>query len=259
MNSFLIETLAIGDELLTGKIADTNSSFVGQCLFEKGLRLSRLNVIPDEKKAIQKVISEIASRAQVAVCFGGLGPTSDDITALSVSELIQKPLKTDAPSKEKLIAFLKARNRQVTEHTLKQVLIPEETEAIPNGVGGFGLAPGFSFVHKHCHFYFLPGVPNEMQSMFKNWVLPRILASAPPQGEIENTVWRCIGIVESEVQRLMVPIEKSLPQGMWLGYRTRFPENYLYLYSKKQESSQNPNQFEVWKNEIEKISNPFCY
>lgn len=255
MNLFPIETLAIGDELLTGKIADTNSAFVGQCLFEKGLRLSRQNVVPDEKKAIQSALREIAQRAKVAICFGGLGPTSDDITAAVVAETIGKRLVTDEVSKEKLIAFLKARNRQVTEQTLKQVLIPEGTEVILNGVGGFGLAPGFSFLFKECTFFFLPGVPSEMNQMFKNSVLPKILTLAPEQGEIESRVWRCIGIVESEVQRLMVPIEKSLPEGMWLGYRTRFPENYLYLYSKKH----NTSSLNLWVDQIEKLLSPFCY
>ncbi len=259
MNLFAIETLAIGDELLTGKIADTNSAFVGQCLFEKSLRLSRQNVVPDEKKAIQSTFKEIAQRAKVAICFGGLGPTSDDITAATVAEILGRPLVTDELSKDKMIAFLKARNRQVTEQTLKQVLVPQGTEVIPNGVGGFGLAPGFSFVFESCTFFFLPGVPNEMNQMFKNFVLPKVLALAPEQSEVVSRVWRCIGIVESEVQRLMVPIEKSLPAGMWLGYRTRFPENYLYLYSKKEKSPHSSQSLDFWTQKIETLLAPFCY
>jgi len=259
MSLFAIETLAIGDELLTGKIADTNSAFVGQCLFEKGLRLSRQNVIPDDKKAIQSVFKEIAQRAKAAICFGGLGPTSDDITAATIAEILEKPLVTDEVSKDKMVAFLKARNRQVTEQTLKQVLVPQGTEVIPNGVGGFGLAPGFSCVFEGCTFFFLPGVPNEMNQMFKDFVLPKILSLAPEKGEIESRVWRCIGIVESEVQRLMVPIEKSIPEGMWLGYRTRFPENYLYLYSRKGHSAQHGSSLDLWAQKIETLLAPYCY
>lgn len=84
MNLFSIETLAIGDELLTGKIADTNSAFVGQVLFENGFRLSRQNVIPDEKKSIQSSIQEISKRAKVAVCFGG---SAQPLTTLQLSVL----------------------------------------------------------------------------------------------------------------------------------------------------------------------------
>ena len=257
MNSLLIvETLAIGDELLTGKIADSNSAFVGGVLFENGFRLSRQNVIPDEKKAIQSAIGELASRAQVVVCFGGLGPTSDDITAAAVAELIQKPLLEDPASRERLIAYLHSRQRSLTEQTLKQVRVPEGSEVIPNLVGA---APGFRISMGQCQFFFLPGVPDEMKPMFHQSVMSAIKKNSSIAGEVESSVWRCIGIVESEVQRLMDPIESALPDGMWLGYRTRFPENYLYLYCHAPDPQKRKSLIEKWKPEIESRLAPFCY
>jgi nicotinamide-nucleotide amidase len=252
----MIETLAIGDELLTGKISDTNSSFVGSTLFSKGYRLIRQNVILDDSVAIISAIKEISQRAKVAICFGGLGPTSDDITAITVAQLLQKTLITDEPSKTRMIAFLEARGRKVTEPTLKQVLVPEGTQVIPNFVG---LAPGFSFSLNGCLFFFLPGVPSEMKPMFEETVLPLIQTVMPVAGEVESRVWRCIGIVESEVQRLMTPIEKKLPQGVWLGYRTRFPENYLYLYCLDNDPSSRAKKLDAWTKEIESLISPFCY
>jgi len=257
LNSLLIvETLAIGDELLTGKIADSNSAFVGGALFENGFRLSRQNVIPDEKKAIQSAIGELAARAHVVVCFGGLGPTSDDITAAVVAELIQKPLVEDPASRERLIAYLNSRQRSLTEQTLKQVRVPEGSEVIPNFVGA---APGFRISLGQCQFFFLPGVPDEMKPMFHHSVMSVIKRNSPVSGEVESCVWRCIGIVESEVQRLMDPIESSLPDGMWLGYRTRFPENYLYLYCHAPDPQKRKSLIEKWKPEIESRLEPFCY
>ncbi len=256
MNLFSIETLAIGDELLTGKIADTNSAFVGQVLFENGFRLSRQNVIPDEKKSIQSSIQEISKRAKVAVCFGGLGPTSDDITAVCVAELLGVSLETNEAAKNRLIEYLTARKRQVTEHTMKQVVIPRGADVIANQVG---LAPGFSFSYQGCRFFFLPGVPDEMKPMFTESVLRSLISLAPAQGQVENFLWRCIGIVESEMQRLMVPIEKSLPEGMWLGYRTRFPENYLYLYCMEEDEAVRKQKLSEWKSKIEPLVAAFCY
>jgi len=256
MKFFPIETLAIGDELLTGKIADTNSAFVGQSLFENGFRLSRQNVVPDEKKSIQDSIQEISRRSKAAICFGGLGPTSDDITSAVVAELLGRPLETNEAAKERLIEYLTARKRQVTEQTLKQVVVPQGSDVIPNGVG---LAPGFSFSFQGCHFFFLPGVPDEMKPMFIKSVFPKIVSLAPAQGEVESYLWRCIGIVESELQRLMVPIEKNLPDGMWLGYRTRFPENYLYLYCMEENKDLRNQKLCEWKSKIETWVSPFCY
>ncbi|NBX75316.1 MAG: CinA family nicotinamide mononucleotide deamidase-related protein [Proteobacteria bacterium] len=256
MNFFSIETLAVGDELLTGKIADTNSAYVGQVLFENGFRLSRQNVIPDEKKSIQSSIQEISKRAKAAICFGGLGPTSDDITAACVSELLGVPLEVNEAAKTRLIEYLSARKRQVTEQTLKQVAIPRTVEVIPNYAG---LAPGFSFSYQGCHFFFLPGVPDEMKPMFSASVLPKLVSLAPPQGQVESFLWRCIGIVESELQRLMVSIEKKLPEGMWLGYRTRFPENYLYLYCMEENENLRTQKIDEWKSQIEPLVAPYCY
>lgn len=257
MNSLRrIETLAIGDELLTGKIADTNSAFVGGELFSNGLRLVRQNCVLDKKEDILSSINEISKRAQFAICFGGLGPTSDDITAETVACLLDQKLNRDEPSHQRLVDYLKSRNRQVTEQTLKQVMIPEGTNPIPNKVG---LAPGFCFTFQGCNFFFLPGVPAEMKPMITEFVLPQILKQTPEVGKVKSSVWRCIGIVESELQRLMVPIEKHLPSGMWLGYRTRFPENYLYLYSEMKNADEQQKTFQEWMEKIEVLVAPYCY
>lgn len=257
MNSLRrIETLAIGDELLTGKISDSNSTFVGGELFSNGLRLIRQNCVLDKKEDILAAIDEISKRAKFAVCFGGLGPTSDDITAETVAFLLCKKLVRDEPSHQRLIDYLKSRNRQVTEQTLKQVLIPEGTMPIPNHVG---LAPGFYFTYQGCNFFFLPGVPAEMKPMMTEFVLPQILKQSPEVGKVKSSVWRCIGIVESELQRLMVPIEKNLPSGLWLGYRTRFPENYLYLYSEMVNAEEQQKTFQEWMEKIEVLISSYCY
>ena len=83
-----IETLAIGDEILTGRISDTNSTFVANHLFQRGFRLNRQNVVPDDEALMVAGIRETASRADVVVCFGGLGPTSDDKTAEVAARLV---------------------------------------------------------------------------------------------------------------------------------------------------------------------------
>ena len=82
-----IETLAIGDELLIGKISDTNSQFVATQLFSMGLRLSRETVVADDPAAITDAILEGSKRAKVVIVFGGLGPTSDDKTAECVANI----------------------------------------------------------------------------------------------------------------------------------------------------------------------------
>lgn len=227
----ILETIAIGDELLTGKIADTNTAFVGAELFRRGLRLDRSQAIADDIPAIQRVLRECGERADFLICFGGLGPTSDDKTAQCIAELLGTTVVDDPVAMERLKEFASKRNRVVTPQMLKQVKYPSGTDVLFNGVG---LAPGFSCLIGKARAFFLPGVPTEMRPMFLESVLPVIeerLASTGA-GKFLSRVWKCIGIPESELQRLMDPVEAALPASAWLGYRTKFPENHLVLYWK---------------------------
>lgn len=223
-----IETLAIGDEILAGNISDTNSTFVAESLLGSGFFLLRQTVIPDDERAIIDTIKEISDRADIVVCFGGLGPTSDDKTAGCVANILGLGLVAHEPSKEKLARFYQKRNRVLTTHALKQVNYPKGSQPISNSKG---LAPGFRAPLSNCHFYFLPGVPEEMKAMWEEWILPDIITRVAPDRErVLIHRWRCIGIHESELQHVLDPMEAVLPKGSTLGYRTVFPENHVTLY-----------------------------
>jgi len=247
-----IETLAIGDELLVGKIADTNSQFVGRQLFNLGLRLSRETVVADEISEIIAGLKESAGRSKAVIVFGGLGPTSDDRTAESVAKLLDCKLVEDVPSKERLFSVLKKRGRDVTPVILKQVLYPEATKTIPNLKG---LAIGFYFTMGNCTLFFLPGVPMEMEAMFQESVLPE-LKNIFQCSKLWSHTWRCLGIHESQVQEAMNPVEKRLPEGCYLGYRTFFPENHLTLYWSEERKKEG---FESEKIRIGEILKTWVY
>ncbi len=226
---FRIETIAIGDELLTGRIADTNSAYVAGRLFPRGQRLDRITVVADDESQMRTAFSEAAARAQVVICFGGLGPTSDDKTAAVAARFLNSTLIEDAASLERLHAFLKARGRPETPQVRKQIQLPRGARPLLNSVG---LAPGFAFAVGETDFYFLPGVPAEMKVMFSDFVLPELeqrLVAAGAETLFSHT-WKCLGIPESELQRRMDATEAALPPQAYLGYRTRFPENHLTLY-----------------------------
>lgn len=225
-----IETIAIGDELLTGKTSDTNSTFVGDALFREGFELAQTTVIPDNVSVIKDTLSEVAHRAQFAVVFGGLGPTSDDKTAEVVRSVLGGGLVEHPESLEKLKTYYSRRGRALNAPSLKQVLYPERAEPLPNSVG---MAPGFQCRIEDCEFAFLPGVPEEMKAMFVQFVMPCLRSRlGKDNSSLLSHSWRCLGVWESELQRIMNPIEAKLPGNAWLGYRTRYPENHLTLYVK---------------------------
>lgn len=254
--SLHLETIAIGDELLTGKISDTNTTFVAAEFFRRGMRLEHSQTVADDEASIQQMLRERGAHSDFVVCFGGLGPTSDDKTALTVARLLGVPLVQDPVSLERLHRRMAERNRPVTPQNLKQVLYPEGSRLLPNSVG---LAPGFQCRIGRGEFFFLPGVPAEMKPMFLQSVLPEV--EARQNGGVEtylSRTWKCLGIPESELQRRMDPIEAILPHQAWLGYRTRFPENHLTLYWRSR-SQADREAFEEKAQELRANLSTFSY
>ena len=251
------ETLAIGDELLTGKVTDTNSTFIAGELFQLGIRLHRSTVVADDEEEMIDALNTIAGRCKVAVVFGGLGPTSDDKTAAVVAKLIGAKLVQHAPSLTRLNQFMAERKREVTATNLKQVLYPDKGRAILNPVG---LAPAFCVQLKECRLYFMPGVPLEMKGIWNETVKKEVAELHHSSGavSVKHHGWRLLGIPESEVQRLMDPVEALLPKGAWLGYRTHFPENHLVLYVSSA-TAQADSVFQTFRVKIAPLVAPFVY
>ncbi len=245
-----VETVAIGDELLTGRIADTNSAFVGSQLFQCGLRLDATQTVADDPREMERLLLDRSKAADFLVCFGGLGPTSDDRTAKTVAEILGVELVEDPSSKQKLLQRIQSRGRALTPQLLKQVVYPNNAEVIPNDVG---LAPGFRCELGKATLFFLPGVPAEMRPMFLRSVLPHLQSKMGGQ-KLLSATWKCLGLAESELQRCMDPIEAELPAGAFLGYRTKFPENHLTLYWRA-----SPADFPIFKGKIHEILAPFAY
>ncbi len=254
--SLVIETIAIGDELLTGKISDTNSTFVAGELFSLGAVVSRQTVIPDQVEVIKRQLDESSRRAQMVICFGGLGPTTDDLTVDCVAELLGGGVTVHPGQKEKLIALYQKQNRPVDETALRQVRYPKKSEPIGNTVG---LAPGFRCELGNCIFFFVPGVPGEMRGMVRTAVKETATQLLGKSGEpLHSHFWRCVGIWESQLQTLMNPLERELPQGAWLGYRTTYPENQLSLYY-RQGKGESLEPFLTMQQKIREAVAPYAY
>ena len=251
--SLRIETLAIGDELLTGKISDTNSTFVAQSLFSIGVPLSQTLVIADDVSQIKKSIQARSGSADILVCFGGLGPTTDDLTVDCVSELLETEAVMDEAQKERLENLYQRRGISVSAQALRQVRYPKACTSFENLVG---LAPGFFCDFNECRVFFLPGVPAEMEPMVLGPVMEyvkKLLGVSRPMG---SCFWRCLGIPESEVQRRMNPVEAKLPSGVWLGYRTSYPEMQVLLYW---DQSQSETSILKLRSQIGQLLNDVCY
>lgn len=177
-----VELINTGSELLLGQTLNTHAQWLGQQLFPLGLRLQRQVAVPDGD-IIREVLQESFPRCDLLLVTGGLGPTSDDITREGVSALLGRPLKRDPAVVEAIRTHLARRERELTEATLRQALVPEGAQVLPNP---FGTAPGLYFTAGPGlpHLFLLPGPPRELHPMWRDHVEPRLralrLGAAPP-------------------------------------------------------------------------------
>lgn len=216
------ELLTIGDELLSGETADTNSHWLDGALEKIGWTVTRHVTVPDDRPVIAHAFREAATRAEVVISSGGLGPTQDDVTMAALAEALCVPLHKD----ERVLDSIKARfaqiGRTMTPNNEQQAMVPEHGEVLDNAKG---TAPGFSGMIGATRIFVLPGVPREMRWMFGQHVAPRIGLEHPAM--LRRTI-KVVGLGESKLEHTIREIVAAEPE-VRFGYRTLFVENHVKL------------------------------
>jgi molybdopterin-biosynthesis enzyme MoeA-like protein len=159
------------------------------------------------------LLQDISQRADCCICTGGLGPTSDDLTAEAVAYAFALPLEFDAIAFAQISRFFAHRNRTMPESNRKQALLPQGAVRIDNE---WGTAPGFSLQYGRCWFVFLPGVPLEMKHLFQQRILPTLSTRFLLQPGQLITI-KTVGLGESAIQERINSIE--IPAQVQLGFR----------------------------------------
>lgn len=217
-----LELLVTGDELLSGAIADTNSAWLLNELVGLGVRALRITTVGDDVPEIAAAIRETASRADVVVVSGGLGPTADDLTAAVAADVAGVPLVTDEPTLKRILARWKARGRPAPPQVTKQAQVPQGAQVLENGEG---TAPGFRLRIGRADCWFFAGVPREFRHLCATHLFP--VLSTRADRVIRRVTLRCVGLAESEVDRLLAPLPDRF--GVRLGLRAVFPETHATL------------------------------
>ncbi|NUP14376.1 MAG: competence/damage-inducible protein A [Polyangiaceae bacterium] len=213
-----IALLSIGTELTRGEILDTNAVWLASTLTEEGFEVASTNTVPDDPERICAAIARLAAEHEVLIATGGLGPTSDDITAECVARALGVELVLDESAVLAIRRRVETRGRNFTPHHEKQARIPVGAEIYPNADG---TAPGFSVQLGRCTMFFLPGVPREMKRMFRDHVITRLRPNAPHDTFVVRL--RTFGLPESTAAQLLEGIEREF-EDISLGYRVHFPE-----------------------------------
>ena len=167
----IAEVLTIGDELLRGEIVDSNKAHISERLLEAGIATRFQTSVLDEEADLRDAFLRAATRADVTLVSGGLGPTRDDITLPVLARTFERELVLHEPTLTAMRAFFARLGRPMSPSNEKQAWFPRGAEVLANPLG---TAPGCMLEAAECVFFCMPGVPREMHRMLKAEVLPRI-------------------------------------------------------------------------------------
>lgn len=191
----VIEIIIVGDEILSGRVIDRNSGHMITGLARAGFSVRHISTAGDTLNDLMGVFRVAADRADIILVTGGLGPTSDDMTLEAAARAFGRELHLDEEVLGKIEALFRRRNRFMSESNNRQALIPDGAAPIDNPIG---TAPGIRMDVDGKRFYFMPGVPREMQAIFDTSILPDISAAYEAMPVEVETV-RVTGISESEL------------------------------------------------------------
>ena len=213
-----VEMLSTGDEVLHGQIVDTNAAWLADFFFNQGLPLTRRNTVGDNLDDLVAILRERSLHADVLIVNGGLGPTSDDLSALAAATAKGEGLVLHEPWLAEMERFFCERGRVMAPSNRKQAELPASAEFINNPVG---TACGFAVQLNRCLMFFTPGVPSEFKVMVEHEILPRLrerfALEAPPLCLRLTTFGRS----ESDLAQSLDTLQ--LPEGVTIGYRSSMP------------------------------------
>jgi nicotinamide-nucleotide amidase len=205
----------IGDEILLGKVNDTNSGYIARALDRYGFEIVRISTVGDNGDDIRRVVETSLSVADVVITTGGLGPTKDDITKQVMCQIFGgKLVRDDAVTRNIETVFAK-RRLQMNALTLDQALVPTSCRVIQNTLG---TAPIMWFERDGKVLVSMPGVPFECEGMTDAAVLPQLQKHFNPDKFIAHRTVIVTDITESALAEKLDAWEQKLSHGFHLAY-----------------------------------------
>ena len=194
--------LIIGNEILSGRTKDTNTSSIALWLNSIGVKVNEVRVIPDIEATIVETVNLLRKDNDYVFTTGGIGPTHDDITAQSISKAFNLEYEMHNEAFKILEAYYKV--GEFNDGRQKMVWMPKNANLILNPTSG---APGFNVENVFC----LPGVPSILKSMIGNCEKYLLKAS------ITLSVSINLRTVESNIAKNLEKIQKKYSKFIEIG------------------------------------------
>ncbi|CEX22107.1 damage inducible protein CinA [Streptococcus pneumoniae] len=197
------EIIAVGTEILTGQIVNTNAQFLSEKLAEIGVDVYFQTAVGDNEVRLLSLLEIASQRSSLVILTGGLGPTEDDLTKQTLAKFLGKALVFDPQAQEKLDIFFALRPDYArTPNNERQAQIVEGAIPLPNETG---LAVGGKLEVDGVTYVVLPGPPSELKPMVLNQLLPKLMTGS----KLYSRVLRFFGIGESQLVTILAPYAKT--------------------------------------------------
>jgi nicotinamide-nucleotide amidase len=235
-----IAILTIGDELLNGDLADTNTAAIARKLIGHSLPVREAATTGDRETDVAAALQRLAATHNAVVVTGGLGPTEDDRTARAAAAAFAKPLVLNDQALQQIRARFRIMQRHMHPANEKQALLPGRCTVIANRNG---TAPGFHLQHHGAELFFLPGVPREMLPMLDEYVVPLLLGRFPDPPRLCQQTITVLGLPEPEVETRITT--DSLPEGVELAFNVELPAVQVKLRARGKDARKLVDRAEV--------------
>ena len=229
-----IALLAIGTEITTGQIIDTNSSFIADHLVNLGYHISCHFSVPDEPTAILEALAFGEKSADILVTTGGLGPTSDDITRDAVALLTDKELTYDDASWGQIKERMAQIGIEAADSNKKQCYFPRGAHIIENRLG---TANAFCISKDKKEVICLPGPPHEIKGLFKDFLTSYFKEKASFDDTLILRRWHVLGKSEADLEHIVQ--SAILGSSFIAGYRPHRPYVEIKIFGYKSKEEEN--------------------
>ncbi|ORO37991.1 competence/damage-inducible protein A [Streptococcus oralis subsp. tigurinus] len=194
------EIIAVGTEILTGQIVNTNAQFLSEKLAEIGVDVYFQTAVGDNEARLLSLLEIASQRSNLVILTGGLGPTEDDLTKQTLAKFLGKNLVFDPQAQEKLDIFFAQRPDYArTPNNERQAQLVAGSTPLPNETG---LAVGGILEVDGVTYVVLPGPPSELKPMVLNQLLPKLMTGT----KLYSRVLRFFGIGESQLVTILADL-----------------------------------------------------
>jgi nicotinamide-nucleotide amidase len=207
-----ISILTIGDEICIGQVLNSNAHWIAQQLTDLGCNIICHSTIEDDKHEIVGELNRLRKKSDIILMTGGLGPTHDDITKITLNEYFDDNLILHEPTFAFLDQIMSKRGIKMSDRIKSQALLPSHCIPLKNMMG---TAPGMLFEYEGVYYISMPGVPIEMKHIFTTHIIPfinMIYKERNPKIVLHKTL-NTVGISESVLAELIGDPKQFMPSG----------------------------------------------